>query len=512
MAVLFSMLAVIAIGYVVLFTGKGGGYKVYAILQDADTLANKSQVKIDGVVAGEVTNMTVTPQTTVRVTMKIDKNATPIGSGATLYIRPVDLLGEHYADLDPGNLSDPQPSGTTIPISRTHESVELDDVLNMLDPTTRGALRILLNEAGDALYGRSADFDQLLDVLPSSLDQTQALVNQIGDQTQTVENLIAEGNRDASTFASGDDNMSKLISQVSDTFGVLAAKRQQIGETLADAPGAFGQLTSTLGQLRSAATALSPTADELRSTAPSLTSTLNLLPSVQSAINGTLKEATKVAPSLTALGRQGTQPLGELNPTLARLADFQNVAEPTLNEVSTRGLDDILWFVQDWYLETRQRDAIGHYISVNYVVPLDQVAGELSAFLDDPNSPEYQTRQLYLKKLHEKSPSVLPKLPSLPSTKPSTPAKPQLPQVKVPSSVSSAVQGVTTAVQQTVSTVTKTAQNLTSAVQGVVNGLLHPNTKSTTSTASSTSSASSGSSSNGNAAANLLNYLFGGKS
>jgi phospholipid/cholesterol/gamma-HCH transport system substrate-binding protein len=509
MATLFLMCAVIAVVYVVFFTGHNGGYKVTAYFQDADNLATKGQVKIGGVVAGEITKMQVTPQDTVKATIKLDKNAAPIGTGASINIRPVDLLGEHYADLNPGNLHSPLPSGSVIPLSRTSESVELDDVLNMLDVPTREGLRILINEAGVALQGRSADFNQLLTILPNSLSTTKSLINQIGDQTQTVENLIAEGNRVAGSVAGKSDQMGALVSQASNSFGVLAQKRAQIGATLRDAPSALGQLTSTLGQLRSAANQLSPAADALRSTAPSLTAALNVLPSFQSAAQGTLKEARAVAPSLTNLGNGGITPVTQLNPTLSLLRDFQTQLSPSLGMIDQRAAHDLLWFVQNWYLATKNRDSIGHFVGVNYVVPLNQLAHELDAFLGSPSSPGFAARQALLRKQQ---------VASTPATKP----KPllNLPQLSTPSSSSSkhpatskpsatgglapAIQQVSSVAQNTVSTVSKTVGDVTKTVQNLANGLLHPAAKPA---ASSTSS--SGGGSVGSDAARLFQYLFG---
>jgi phospholipid/cholesterol/gamma-HCH transport system substrate-binding protein len=488
-------IAVIAIA-IIIASPSNSGYMVIAQLADADNLKVHGNVDIDGVPAGEVTKLEVTRQNIVLATFKLDKLSAPIGSGASVSVRPTDLLGEHYADLSVGNLSQPQPSGTVIPLSRTSEAVELDDIFNMLDLNVRERLRILLNEAGVSLQGNGANFNQLLSVLPGNLSQTQALIGQIGDQTKTVENLIAEGDRVTAAINPKDDQLGAFVNQAASSLSVLAAKRAQIGATLQNAPAAFGQLTGTLNQLNSTAAQLAPAADALRSTAPTLTKALEVLPSFQAAARGTLGEITTVSPTLRSLGTGGTSPLNQLDPSLSLLSSTQSAAVPSLNELDSRAVDDVLWFVQNWYLASRDRDSLGHYVGVTYIAGAQQLTNELAAFLGTPTSPGFAARQALLAKEHAPA-----KLPVLSIKKPANAAASGPQAVKT---VSQAVSGVAA---QTVGGIANTAGGVVHKVTSTVQQAAHA----IAAAASGTSGAGSASSSSGGATniAKLFGYLFG---
>ncbi len=151
---------------VVFFPAKGD-YVVKAEFRDAGGITKNSDVKIGGVPGGQVDKIDLDKRNdTAIVTMRLKKEAAPIGAGAIAASRPVNLLGEKYIDMKVGDLSKPQKSGVFIPMSRTSRPVELDDVLNILQPGIRARLRILVNEAGIAMDGAGADFNKALGDLP----------------------------------------------------------------------------------------------------------------------------------------------------------------------------------------------------------------------------------------------------------------------------------------------------------------------------------------------------------
>jgi phospholipid/cholesterol/gamma-HCH transport system substrate-binding protein len=203
-------IAVAALAYVLLSSG-GGGYIVRAEFHDLGGLRKDSSVKIGGVTGGAVTSISVTKHDTAIATFTLDSNAAPIGAGAGVEVRPTDLLGERYAQLNVGDLNHRQPSGTLIPVQNTSAPVELDDILNTFNVDTRMRLRILVNEAGVALTGRGADFSRLLYAMPPNLDQARKLLGQVASQNQTLSNLIAEGDRVAAAVNGKRDQLGNLI-------------------------------------------------------------------------------------------------------------------------------------------------------------------------------------------------------------------------------------------------------------------------------------------------------------
>src|SRR5438128_2030753 len=102
----FGALAVCALAVAVIVTSSGSdGYRVQAVFTDANGIRANYWVRVNGAVAGTIAGVDVTPQGQALVTMELNKSVAPIGAGATAEIRPTDLLGENYVQLNRGDLN-----------------------------------------------------------------------------------------------------------------------------------------------------------------------------------------------------------------------------------------------------------------------------------------------------------------------------------------------------------------------------------------------------------------------
>jgi ABC-type transporter Mla subunit MlaD len=375
-------LVVVVVVYLITSSG-GGGYIVRAEFRNADGLRADSSVKIAGVSAGTVSAVTVTPRGTALATFTIDSNAAPIGAGASVQIRPTDLLGEHYAQLNVGDLSKPQPSGAVIPITRTGTPVQLDDILNMFNVDTRTRLRILINEMGVALAGRGADFNTLLSVLPPNIDQARILLGQVASQNATLQKLIDEGDRITAAVNGKRDDLGRLITVASSALGSVASRQAQLGATIAGAPGALTQLRIALDQVGTAAGAITPAAVNLQAAAGPLTATLRALPPFAGSVHGTLLTARQVAPALERLARQGQAPLTALRPTALSLQSLTAQAAPILTQLDQRAMRDLLYFVENWALALKGRDALGHFVGAALTIDPSVIQSALDSFINN---------------------------------------------------------------------------------------------------------------------------------
>jgi phospholipid/cholesterol/gamma-HCH transport system substrate-binding protein len=346
--------------------GGSSGYVAYAKFSDASGLLTAYNVKIGGVKAGTISSIRLDKQDHAVVKMTLDKGAYPIGAGATAKIRPVNLLGEKYVDLNPGDLNKPQPSGSTIPIASTGTPVELDDILNILDPGTLARLQILVNEAGVALAGNGANFSQTLRQLPPALDQARALVGQVAQQNAQLGQLIDSGSRVVASVNSRSGDLDNLVSSAAGAMQTVAARRAQLAQTVQNAPGALSQLTTTLTHLGTTAGALYPAMVQLRSAAPPLASVLERAPSFATEAHKTLQAAQDVAPALVRLGRLGTPLLKRVVPTAERLATFATSLQPVMTGLDQQGgLKALLRFVAGWAGVIQQRDGLGNMFRVH---------------------------------------------------------------------------------------------------------------------------------------------------
>ncbi len=362
-----AALAAVVVLVVVLVTGGGDDkYVVYAKFTDAGGILKNYNVKVGQVAAGKITEITLDKDDNAVAKMEMDKGAFPIGQGATAKVRPVNLLGEKYVDLDPGDLRKPVESGVTIPVSKTGSPIELDDALNVLDPDTRGAMRIIINEAGLTMAGRGADFNQTLEDLPPALDATRALIDQVNDENVRLKQLIVQGDRVLRTVTPKADDLGDLVSSAADALETAAQRRQALGQTVQDAPQALASLRTTLSKLQDASGQLAPAADDLRATSPQLVETLRRVPAFTKDAKATLQEIRKVSPQLSKLGRRSTPTLRELRPTLARVSQFSRDLRPLVDTLDQGGSTKaLLAFINGWASVTSTGDGIGHVFRLN---------------------------------------------------------------------------------------------------------------------------------------------------
>ncbi len=466
---------------VILIAGSGGDdkYILYAKFGDAGGILKNYNVKIGSVAAGTITDIQLDEQDNAVVKMELDEGAFPVGSGATAKVRPVNLLGEKYIDLDPGDLSKPMPTGSTIAKSQTQVPVELDDVINILDPDTRGALRILINEAGVAMMGRGTDFNKTLDELPRALDSAERVVTDIDDENGALERAIVSGDRVIAEVNRGRGDLADLVDSAADALETVADRRARLGETVRGAPQALAALRTTLTRLQGASTQLTPAARDLRTTAPSLADTLQRAPQFAKDAQATLRTATRVAPALTKLGRRSTPTIKLLRPTSERLATFTQEFQPLVDTLDTkRGWIDFLGFMDGWAGVTEGADGLGNHFRLRATVDTASLAG-LTRFI-----PGATTKKAATKK------STGKKAPAAQAPAPVT----QAPAVKKPK-LPEAIKPLTDPLEQGLQDVGKSVQE---AVGGLIGGL--QGTKQDRGTAGSGSSSDT---------TKLFNYLLG---
>ncbi|MEA2127394.1 MAG: phospholipid/cholesterol/gamma-HCH transport system substrate-binding protein [Solirubrobacteraceae bacterium] len=425
LTVILAGAAVAVAAALIFLIGGSDEYVVRAELQNASGLRRNASVKIAGVPGGKVEKVEITGRDTAIATLKLKQEAAPIGRGATIQIRPTDLLGERYADMDPGDVSKPQPSGSLIPLKRTQAPVELDDVLNMLDVDTRTRLKIMINEFGIALGGRGADFHQILEEMPTALDKARALVGEVASENVKLKQLIVQGDRITATIHPKRDKLGDLVTEASRMLGAVAARRQQLGQTVANAPGALTQLRATLTRLDSASASLRPAARDLRRAASPLAATLRALPAFADSAKGTLVKARSVAPVLRRLGVGATPTVKRLEPTAGLLRDVAHEATPGLAQLDRRGMEDLLNFVQVWARAMKGRDNLGHFIGALVIGNEQAFQSAIDSYVNSALNPTTADKGPKT----QRPPLRLPTLPpvTLPKVK-----VPPLPKVKIP--------------------------------------------------------------------------------
>lgn len=414
-AVVLGLAAVVVVVIVLAGGDSSSSYTVRAEFKDAAALRPNQQVKIAGVRVGTVEKLEVTPHDTALATMKLDSAGAPVGAGARAFVRPVNLIGEKYVDLDGGDTRRPQPSGTFIPLRRTGTPVELDDLIDTLDATTRTRLAILIDQNGRALLGRGGDLGATLRRLPPALDRAGSLVAALARDNQALGRLVEESDTVVGAIAGQRRALGRLVGSAGAALDAVASRQRQLGATVGEAPGAITQLRETLGRLDTTAVALRPAAVGLRASAPGLTATLRALPGFAAAARPTLGTARRVAPTLGRLGRRATPVVRRLRPVAERLDEFGQGLEPVSGTLDS-GVGDLLGFLEGWARAIQTADGPSHMFRNQVNLSPELVTRLMSGYIDKSTARQNRTptTRLTPAPASPKLPSVkLPKLPEL---------------------------------------------------------------------------------------------------
>ena len=362
---------------VVLLASGGGAYTAVVELKNAAGLRKDSSVRVAGAIVGHVEKLSVTRSDRVLAQVQIDSQAAPIGRNARAVVRSANLFGEKFLDIRPGDLKHPLPSGAVIPLSRTSEPVEIDDLLDVLDRDTRARLAILLNEAGAAFAGRQADFNAAINALPNTLDDTGRLVREFAADNRALGDLVSRSDRVLQTLAPQRKALGQLIATAHGALAGFASRRPELGSTVERAAPTIVELRRALIRIERLAVPLRPAARELRASSPQLAGTLRELPSFADAASPTLAAAKRTSPSLARLGRVATPVLRGLVPTTDALQRFSHSLAPVTQLLDTSG-PDVLGFLEGWARLTQVRDGLGHMFRNSFIMPPGLISSAVS--------------------------------------------------------------------------------------------------------------------------------------
>lgn len=266
----------------------GSPYQLKAMFTAQTELHLASPVRVAGVNVGKVVSIKRLGGSSPAavVTMDISSEGLPIHTDATVHIRPrLFLEGNYYVDLSQGSPGSPVlHSGRVLPAAHTSGPVQLDRVLSSLNSNARTNLQTLLQGFGAALNDRpSAAADRTADPsqrgltaaqsLNRSLDysaaafRASALVDQalLGETPHDLSGSVTGLSKTFTGLNESGTHLAGFITSFSNTMGALAARQNDLSQTIALLPGtlraadsALGPLQGSFGPTRAFARALEP--------------------------------------------------------------------------------------------------------------------------------------------------------------------------------------------------------------------------------------------------------------
>ena len=339
----------------------GPSYHVKVVLASATNLVVGGTVELNGFKAGTISSLSVSDGKAM-LGLSLDKKYAPLHDGAAVTITWKALLGERIVYITDGKTtSAPIPDNGMIPGTQ-QTPVELDQVLNALDPTTRTHLVSLVNGLNQTISGTTNEAN-LAATIQSSGPALQALggvLQALGTDGPAISNLVSRLNAMVSTLSKHDTDIAAMVTQVSHLTALTAAQKTNLAAALKELPGTLNTANSTLNDVPSVVskadpllTELAPVTAQLKTVASSLKPVLMNLQPLVAKLKPTLQAAAEVLQYSPGLLDTATSTLPGIQSTLTYLEPTLAFLRPYTPEVAA--------FFSNWASAMGNYDSNGHY-------------------------------------------------------------------------------------------------------------------------------------------------------
>ena len=211
-----------------------GGYHVAAVFKTGADLVPGDDVTMAGLRIGKVEALTP-GSGSARVSMLLHGDFAPLYQDARAVIRQKNLLGETYVEINRGTPSAATiADGGTIDEAHTLTPVEVDQVLNALDPTVRDQLNTVINTLGQATAGRGADMNASAGDLSSLAVDLQAMAHTLANNSDHLDALIADLTKVMETLAAWHADFRAMIADWDNVMATLASREQNLQGTIVE--------------------------------------------------------------------------------------------------------------------------------------------------------------------------------------------------------------------------------------------------------------------------------------
>lgn len=319
----------------------GSAYPVSAVLPDAGAqLVGGARVTMSGVQVGTVTRVERRGRGAVVRMELTDDRVHPLPVDTRAQLRARTPLGENYVSLLPGTAEADLPDDGTIPIEQAKQTVDVDQVLSVLQGDTRQNAKRLIKGFGGAVDGKGEQLQALVGSTASTLragsslvdrvygqrEQVSRLVDQLGDlaagvgeRGDDIRDLARGGRVTFEAIAAQDDDLRRLARALPGTLNQVRATTAKLSGTTDRAAPVLEDLAATISAARPAASALRPAAEELRGVVGGLGAAA---PPLERALND-LRAASGPAATALPLVRQ----------TLCQVSPILRYARPYVSDV-----------------------------------------------------------------------------------------------------------------------------------------------------------------------------------
>lgn len=369
-AAVVGVLVLVAVGIATNNTMKKSDTTLVGMFADASPLDKGSDIRMSGVKVGSVTDIQL-DNGAAKVTFSMTPGALPVHQDAKLTMRTVNVLGEHYVDLDPGSDSKPFLDTKVIPKTQTSNAPGLSDVIDTFDDPTSTALAALVTSLGEGMDKSGPQTADAIKALAPALTNTKQLGDQLNGQNAVLTNLLDRAQPVAQAIDTQDGKvLDQLIANSQKTLSTLSNDQQAMGETLDQLPATLTDARTTLNQLSGTSDAATPTLQAVRPVTDDLKQITGELHGFSNSADPALQALQPVLQRANSLLDQAAPEVAQIRQAGPNLQSVAKGVRPLSDQLLDQHLGDLMAFVKKWSLSTNGRDALGHYFrGVVHITP-----------------------------------------------------------------------------------------------------------------------------------------------
>ena len=348
---------------------KPKGYRFEVGFPEATQLAVEADVRVAGVPVGKVrTKRAAGDGNRTLATLEIDRKYAPIAQDAKAALRQKTLLGETYVELTLGTKGKPTvPEGGRLANNRVKPQVELDEILNALDPFTRKAFRTWQQSLAQGLRGRGQDLNDAFGNLPGFIETGGDLLDVLDEQRGALRGLVRNTGVVFGALSEREGQLRNLVVNSDETFSAIADERESFAEIWRIFPTFLDESRATANRLREFSVDTRPLLRELKPAiddlAPALRDLGRLAPDLRRYFRyfGPLIESSRRSLPATVEIFRGLRPLlaelgpflSQLNPLLEWIGEHQHTLSDMLANLGVATAAKT---------QTSTPNALGHYL------------------------------------------------------------------------------------------------------------------------------------------------------
>ena len=346
---------------------KPTGYQFKVAFDEAPLLAKQSDVRVAGVQIGKVAKVEHSTNASV-ATLEIDRKFAPVAADTQASLRNKTLLGQTYVELTMGSKEAPRvPERGLLDARNVGDTVELDEILNTLDPYTRQAYRTWQQGVSQAVKDNGPNLNNAIGNLPAFVETGGDLFEVLNQQRDSLGALVRNTGVVFGALTEREEQLSGLIENSDTVFTAIQQEKEDFAELWNIFPTFLRESRLTYSRLETFANDTRPLVRDmepvLRDLRPTLQNLSTLSPDLKRMFRNLDPLLTESKTSLPAQREifQGLRPLlGELGPWLGELnpiLDWLGQHQHTLSDIMAN-----LGVATKATTSSRDPKATGHYL------------------------------------------------------------------------------------------------------------------------------------------------------